>query len=490
MSGVSGVSGMGGASARQMVDRPGRPVSPGAWDTRSEEWLGEGTSEVGRDDGDFGGDGRGAEPAIGGAGPTGEPSGPGRSGERRVITAAGQAVGSRKTAGQATGSTRMAGQATGSRKTAGQAVGPRRGTADPVKALMHQHRDLCEQAVDALEIAAGLEAHGVTDRTATRFLHRDVFSLAEEMFARVPRDGEARPRPEALTVPEVRAGWIVRTLLPGALGAATVAALPYTDGLLRPAVAAIGILATALGLRAALTAGPLAPRRPLPGTYPSNGVWICWLLAYAVLGDGLLQAALTGGPDTLPTGTPDGPWPLTAAPLLTLALACAPAAWAAHLFAAGARRALTASRGLEEFAGAVRPRLLGSFALFLGALAALSTGCATLLDEPGTPFRLSQTLTLGALLLLARLLHLHGFTHAPAVILTAAAGTEALALTTVFAGRLPGLDPVALPVESLVDTWGPAAVPTLICGLGALALLVHAARTLTRASAHARTESP
>lgn len=56
---------------------------------------------------------------------------------------------------------------------------------------MHRHRELCERAVDPLEIAAGLEAHGVTDRTAARFRHRDVFSLAEELYARVPR-GEAQ----------------------------------------------------------------------------------------------------------------------------------------------------------------------------------------------------------------------------------------------------------------------------------------------------------
>ncbi|MET8209284.1 hypothetical protein ABZT51_25170, partial [Streptomyces sp. NPDC005373] len=31
----------------------------------------------------------------------------------------------------------------------------RRTGVDPVKALMHRHRELCERAVDALEIAAG-----------------------------------------------------------------------------------------------------------------------------------------------------------------------------------------------------------------------------------------------------------------------------------------------------------------------------------------------
>ncbi|CAM5474965.1 hypothetical protein SALBM135S_07296 [Streptomyces alboniger] len=81
--------------------------------------------------------------------------------------------------------------------TAGRpATPPRRGAADPVKALMHQHRALCARAVDPLEIAAGLcRAHGLTDRAAARYRHRDVFSLAEEMYARVPRDDDAEFAP-------------------------------------------------------------------------------------------------------------------------------------------------------------------------------------------------------------------------------------------------------------------------------------------------------
>ncbi|BDM72395.1 hypothetical protein HEK616_58820 [Streptomyces nigrescens] len=72
-------------------------------------------------------------------------------------------------------------------RKAATARAARRGPADPVRALMHRHQALCAHAVDPLEIAAGLEAHGVTDRTAARFRHRDVFSLAEELYARVPR---------------------------------------------------------------------------------------------------------------------------------------------------------------------------------------------------------------------------------------------------------------------------------------------------------------
>jgi hypothetical protein len=358
----------------------------------------------------------------------------------------------------------------------------RRGAADPVKALMHRHRELCERAVDPLEIAAGLEAHGITDRTAARFRHRDVFSLAEEMYARVSRDGDAPP-PSAPAAPRARADWALLTLLPGTLCAAAVAALHLTQGRSRLFAAAAGTLAVALALRAALRRGPLSrPDRSAPGRATT---WTAWLLAYAVLGNGLLGSAVAGGPDGLPNGTADGPWPLATAPVLALALACAPAAWTAHLFTARARRKLAASRGLEDFAAAVRPLLLGAFALFLAALAALLTLCAAVLDEPAA---YAEALTLGALLFMARLLTTHGFAYAPAVVLTATATVQAAALATVFASRLPGCGFLATPVETLVTTGGAGSVPTLACGAAALALLIHGARKLTRASAHAPPE--
>ncbi|MER5196104.1 hypothetical protein ACWD3J_25755 [Streptomyces sp. NPDC002755] len=363
----------------------------------------------------------------------------------------------------------------------------RRGAADPVKALMHRHRELCERAVDPLEIAAGLEAHGVTDRTAARFRHRDVFSLAEEMYARVPRDGDAPPPPPATASPRPRLDRALLTLLPGVLCAATVTGVRLTHGRTCLLVAAAGVLAVVLAVRAVLRRGPLSPHR---GAHPGphrTGAWTCWLLGYAALGDSLLRVAVAGGPDGLPDGTADGPWPLAAAPLLTLTLACAPAALCAHLLAVRARRRLDTSRGLEEFAASVQPLLLGTFALFLCALAALTPLCAAVLGEPA---EYGHTLTLGALLFLARLLTAHGFTHVPAVVLGAVGTAEALAPATVFTGRLPDCDFLATPVESLVTAWGPAGVPTLVCGTAALALLFHATRTLTRASAHARTDQP
>ena len=376
------------------------------------------------------------------------------------------------TAGAGRASTSLEGGAGAAGSTgADRRPATRRGAVDPVKALMHRHRELCERAVDPLEIAAGLEAHGVTDRTAARFRHRDVFGLAEEMFARVPRDGEPTTRPEAAAHPGARPDWAALALLPGALCAATAVGLRLTEGQPRLAVAAAGALAVALGVRAAVRRGPLhATSRPTGAAH----AWTCWLIAYALLGDGLLSAGVDGGPD--------GPWPLATAPVLALALACVPAAWCAHLFAVRARRRLNASRGLAEFADSVQPMLLGTFALFMCALGGLLALCGAVLDEPAA---YAGAGALGALLLLARLLTVHGFTHAPAVVLGAAGTAEATALTTVFAGRLPGCSFLSAPVETVVGAWGPGAVPALACGAAALVLLIHATRTLTRASAHA-----
>ncbi|MGP2442170.1 hypothetical protein [Streptomyces sp. JW3] len=384
--------------------------------------------------------------------------------------------------------------------------GPARRTgADPVKALMHRHHDLCERAVDPLEIAAGLEAHGVTDRTAARFRHRDVFSLAEEMYARVPRDGDRNEKAPDPAIPADPAdapdsadsavpadrvvaaaalrpgiGWFVLTLLPGALGAATVAGLRLTHGQPRLVTAVVGALAVALAVRALLRRGRL------PGAEDHHsGVWVHCLLGYALLGDGLLGAALRGGPDGLPTGAADGPWPVAVAPVLALTLACAPAAWCTRLFAVHARRRLEKSRGLDEFAAAVRPLLFGLLVLFLGALSALLALTGAVLDQPAAH---AQGLTLGALLLLAGLLTAHGAGYGPALVLTAAATAEATAVASLFASRLPGCGDLAVPVETLVAAWGTGSVPAVACGVGALLLLPHATRRLTRASAHAHPE--
>ncbi|MER5966156.1 hypothetical protein [Streptomyces sp. NPDC002057] len=341
----------------------------------------------------------------------------------------------------------------------------RRGNADPVKVLMHRHRELCERAVDPLEIAAGLEAQGFTDRTAARFRHRDVFSLAEELYVRVPRGTDTATAP-ASTALRTDA-WLLAALTPGAAAALTGIGLAVTHGPVRLAVGATGALLLAGALLFAVRRGPF--RAPEGRGVPAARLWTLWLLAYAVGGDGLLTQVLGGGPDGL--------WELTPGPLLGLALAVAPAAWCARLFADRARRRIADSRGLADFAAAARPLLLGTVTLQLLALTALLglTGFS-----PGA-------LALGALLLFARLLTVHGFPETAAAALAAASAAEALALASVLAARvpLPGFDALAVPVRAVVDAGGPGAVPTLVCGAAALGLLAHATGSLARASAHA-----
>ncbi|MEU1487656.1 hypothetical protein [Streptomyces sp. NPDC005752] len=354
----------------------------------------------------------------------------------------------------------------------------RRGPADPVKALMHRHRDLCERAVDPLEIAAGLEAHGLTDRTAARYRHRDVFSLAEELYARAPGVNGRAPR-AAVTKPDtgrdVRAGWTLAALLPGAACLATAGVLRLTEEVLggeaRFAVTAVGTLLVVLGLRLALRDGPLRVADPAGGVTP----YVCWLLGYVVYGDDLLTQVVSGGPD--------GHWTAAPAPLLGLVPALAPAAWCAHLFAVHARRRLAASHGLSDFGSGVRPLLLGVVALFLCALTALLLLAD--LGHPGQGGSLLGPAALGALLFLARLLAVHGFPEPAATGLAAACAVEVAAPFLVLAGRLPGLGLLARPVDAVVMAAGPGGVAVLACGVAAGGLLLHASVTLTRASAHA-----
>ncbi|MFJ9888187.1 hypothetical protein ACIQRW_20295 [Streptomyces sp. NPDC091287] len=354
----------------------------------------------------------------------------------------------------------------------------RRGPADPVKSLLHHHRDLCERAVDPLEIAAGLEAHGLTDRTAARYRHRDVFALAEELYARMPPrtrepagGGPPGPGPDT----DARAAWTLLALLPGAACLATAGVLRVTEGVLgdgtRALVTVVGAVLACLALRACLGRGPLRA----PEGAGRAGMYGCWLLSYAVYGEELLAQVMTGGPD--------GPWDGTPAPLLGLAAAVAPAAWCAHLFTVHAHRKLTGSRALEEFGAGVRPLLLAAVTLFLGALLPLLYLADLGLGGGGTPVAAA----LGVLFLVARLLAAHGLPEPGTVALAAACAVEAGAPALVLAARLPGLEPLAQPVNALVSAGGTGAVSALACGGAAGGLLLHAAFALSRASAHTRT---
>ncbi|GAA5615612.1 hypothetical protein CP981_25695 [Streptomyces platensis] len=394
-----------------------------------------------------------------------------------MTTPEGGATGAVETPGEA-----RADRAAPARKDAARP--PRRGPADPVRMLMHRHQELCAHAVDALEIAAGLEAHGVTDRTAARFRHRDVFSLAEELYARVPRADPAAapgagPPPAAAPARRSRTVCGALHLLPGAVcvaAAAALASVTTAPPAVRTAVGASGLVLLALAVRLGVRSGPLRLRH---GTGPRTaGLWVAWTAGYAVYGDWLLGQLLAGGPD-LPPAAPRA----AVAPAMALAFALAPAAGCAHWFTVRGRRVLAASRGLAELAARVRPLLLAVTLLFLGVLVALLLGAAAVLGG-GDPLVLGAAAALGVLLFLARLLAVHGFPEAAATGLASAAALEAVAPALVLIARLPGVPPVDAPVAALATTVGPAAVPAVACTAAALGLFVHGLRALTGACAH------
>ncbi|KUL41766.1 hypothetical protein ADL22_14395 [Streptomyces sp. NRRL F-4489] len=410
---------------------------------------------------------------------------------------------------------------------------------------MHRHRTLCERAVDPLEIAAVLEADGVTDRAAARFRHRDVFSLAEELYARVPRadaatgtPGESAPRtPEPAPVDtggarRARATGAIAPaappangpaagprslraavqLLPGAVALAALAAhaavrkagadvvvwapwgAGWMPGGLRVPGGGVRVpthvqlwVVEAVGLLLTVLAVRLALRQgPLRRRRGRRSrvaaLWAVWAAGYALCGDWLLVQVLSGGPDV------PGEFPRVAvADALGLLCAFAPAAWCAHWFAAGARRRLATSRGLAELARRVRPLLAATTLLALGAAVALPFAARLLLgggDGPGGRWSLAAVAALGVLFFLARLLTVHGYAGAAAAGVGAAAGLEAAALALVLAARLPGLAPLGEPVAALETAAGPAAVPALACAAAALGLFGHALRVLTGACAH------
>ncbi|MEU1909449.1 hypothetical protein ABZ550_36145, partial [Streptomyces hygroscopicus] len=181
----------------------------------------------------------------------------------------------------------------------------RRGPADPVRALMHRHHELCARAVDPLEIAVGLEAHGVTDRTAARFRHRDVFSLAEELYARVPRAEEPAPppAPEPGRALGARMGLGALWLLPGALCAATASGVSRLGAVRKDATAdlamglvcAVGAVLVIAALWPCLSRGPLRVRWRGGVARIAHALGVGWLLGYAAAGDWLLSGFLGGG---------------------------------------------------------------------------------------------------------------------------------------------------------------------------------------------------
>ena len=297
----------------------------------------------------------------------------------------------------------------------------RRRPADPVKSVLHRHHDLITTSVDAWEIAAGLEARGLTDGDARRLRHRDLFGLADELFARVPRTvrpPHPAPAPAARERPGLGARDAVLHLLPGL--ATTLAAALHLPG---PAALAVLVLTAWPALRT----GPLRARPT--GRGAAAGVCALLLLALARC----------------------GPHPMGTSTLAALALTLPPAAYLARWFAVSARAQLAPSHGLADFADAVRPRLAAAMAAYA---ATLLVALAVLGTFHGS--------ALGVLMFAARLLAVHGGTRTAAWGLAAAGA----AWTTALAVLPPG------PAEAAA------------CGTAAVALWVRALLVLPRAAAH------
>ncbi|MFC4493585.1 hypothetical protein ACFPA8_05480 [Streptomyces ovatisporus] len=392
------------------------------------------------------------------------------------------------------------------RPTARAVTGP----ADPVRELMHRHRGLCERAVDPLEIAAGLEAVGVTDRTAARFRHRDVFSLAEELFARVPRaDGErdvlssrsdagpshssggSRNRSRASHCAGGRiARWMLNAflvLLPAMLTGVCVALsesalVRQADG---PAVAAgVATAAFAVGLSVRFVLCRLAGAKAGLPTLLSAG----WLTGVVVCTD-----RLQGGQDG---SAGEGAAGAVSAATVPLALACAlvPAVLCARRFAVGARRRLAGSRTLDDFAAGMWPLLTATvalFALLMPGLQVVFAQAAGIVVGPGergggdaggsgagsssvSAEVLMSTTALGMLLFTALLLTAHGFRRAASTGLGVACGVETVVLTV---GAVPAGGSAPGPLR-------PELVPAAVCACVALGLLAWAYRLLGGAFAH------
>ncbi|KAK1181939.1 hypothetical protein B7755_029645 [Streptomyces sp. NBS 14/10] len=340
----------------------------------------------------------------------------------------------------------------------------------------------------------------MTDRTAARFRHRDVFSLAEELYARVPRDDEGPGAPAAVPSRGRIGGRLAvgaLHLVPGALGVATVVGLARARGGAVGERVAAGVGGGALVMAAlwlCLARGPLKVRGGGLAGRLAGVLRVGWLIAYALCGDWLhwlLEGARTGA--WRPYGVAPAGRPVAEAAVV-LALAVAPAAWCAHWFARRARRRLVGSRGLAEFAAGVRPLLAGTVALFLCSLPplvlAVQLAVRFALPLPGRPpgavptAVASDVVAVCVLLFVARLLAVHGFRRAAATGTAMACAAEAAVLGGAAAGRLPGGGAFAEAVARASAVCGPAGLPAAVCGVTALALLAYAFAALSRASAH------
>ncbi|BAJ30658.1 hypothetical protein KSE_48800 [Kitasatospora setae KM-6054] len=293
-----------------------------------------------------------------------------------------------------------------------------------MRELLDANRELCEHAIDPLEIAAALEDSGLATDGAARYRHADVFGLAEELYARVPRRPPTRePQPPADPP---------RTLPLAALRGAAAHLLP-----LLPAVAIGGLpggtAAVLLGAGAALLTTRTDGGTPaeLPTTPDTDGWGPAEPDSGSDSGAGPVSRPPRGGRPWAALGRGAG----TGALLALLAAAAPGAAAAAALGGAGAGWAAAwlrrfgqrqgAAATLGEFRSRLRPALPLAVLAQLALLAAL--GCAVTDGLPATGW--AALLLLGVLPLLADAVRDAGRPGAAAVALLAAAtGATALAL--------------------------------------------------------------
>ncbi|BFV57434.1 hypothetical protein KCMC57_up25380 [Kitasatospora sp. CMC57] len=335
---------------------------------------------------------------------------------------------------------------------------------DPVRELMQRHRTVCEQAVDALEIAAALEDAGLGPAEVARCRHADVFSLAEELYARVPRRPPTAPAPGRPTRWRQRSWQALRSAvrhgLPAAAMAGGVAVLP-------PA---------ARGPVAVLCGGWLAWAAARPAPLPdeaSPGGTVLQRVGYGT-GVALLVAlpVTAGGPAGAVLG-------------VAAATAVGAAEWATGRLRQVGWEQLGAARTMADFRSRMWPALPVASGLHL--LVAAGLGLAGLLlltgvgpgPADGLLFRAVHRATgpqwagqaaLGLLLLPAAVL-LRSGRAAPAVAGLLVAGPAGLLLTTVARYR-------------------PETAQLLACGSVAALLLPYAWLVLGRPGAHRRLQTP
>jgi len=331
---------------------------------------------------------------------------------------------------------------------------------DPVRELMERHRALCEQAVDPLEIAAGLEDAGIGPAEAGHYRHADVFALAEELYARVPR------RPPASGAPQRAEPW--RRRAARALRRAALHALPC---------------AVLLAGRAPLPS-PGGPGGPvgLLGVLLCGG-WLTWVAAerwaLSRLGYGLGVALAL----LLPVAAEGA---VGAALGLAAAVSMGSVEWSVGWLRHAARVHLGAAGTMADFRARMRPVLPVTLGLHLAVSAALGYAAlavlAALAPRPGpTPGGLlheaaqrasglqwAAQAALGLLLVLATAL-LRGGRPGPAVGGLLVAGGGAALLTAL--------------------QYAPSAAQLLCCGVAAGALLPYAFVVIGRPGAY-RPEPP